>query len=112
MRSADPEFVRGAYLLADNLYPTPYLFVALAAVAVVLGGRGILPSWFAWLSGIVAVFNFLGGISVKASGFFATNDGGAIVIAGLALAVWVLAANWILWRRPPLHEPLLPKSAA
>ena len=108
MRSASPGFLRGAYLLASSLYPTPYLFVALAAAAVVLGGRAVLPTWFAWLSGIVGVLNFLGGISVKSSGFFATNDGGAIVIAGLALAVWVLAASWILWRRPPLQEPRLP----
>ena len=108
--SPDPEFARGAYLLACYLYPTPYLFVALAAAAVVLGGSGILPLWFAWLSGIVGVLNVLGGVSVTASGFFAANDGGAIVFAGLALAVWVIAASWRLWRRRPLPEPLLPAS--
>lgn len=97
--STGPQFVRGAYFLANGLYPTPYLFVALAAAAVVLGARGVLPTWFAWISGIVAVLNVLGGISVKTSSFFATNDGGAIVLAGLALAVWVLAAGWIMWRR-------------
>lgn len=100
VRSIDPGFVRGAYVLADNLYPTPYLFIALAAAAVVLAGREVLPLWFAWLSGLVGALNVLGGISVGTSGFFASNDGGAIVFAGLALAVWVLAAGWILWRRP------------
>ena len=100
VRSVDPEFIRGAYIVATALYPIPYFFVALAAAAVVLGGSGVLPAWFTWLSGVVGVLNVLGGISVRASGFFATNDGGAIVFAGLALAVWVLAASWILWRRP------------
>jgi hypothetical protein len=99
-RTIDPGFIRGTYMFAASLYPTPYFFVALAAATVVLGGRGVLPSWFAWLSVVVGVLNVLGGLAVRTSGFFALNDGGAIVLAGLALAVWVVAAGWILWRRP------------
>jgi hypothetical protein len=110
-RSIDPGFVRGAYFLATGLYPTPYLFVALAAAAVLFGGRRVLPVWFGWLSGVVAVLNVLGGVAVRTSGFFALNDGGAIVFAGLALAVWVLAAGWILWRHPPA-EAIAPASTS
>jgi hypothetical protein len=51
----------------------------------------------------VAVLGALGGVSVTTSGFFASNDGAAIVRAGLALGVRVLAASWILWRRPPVE---------
>jgi hypothetical protein len=100
VHSPAPGFLHGAYVLAISLYPVGYLFVALAMAAVVLGGRGRLPVWFLWLSAIVAVLNVLGGVSVASSGFFASNDGGAIVFAGVGLSVWVLAASWILWRRP------------
>ncbi len=91
-------FVRSAYVLATYLYPTPYLFVALAASAVAIGGKGFLPARVGWLTAIVLVLNVLGGISVGYSGFFASNDGGALVFAGFSLGIWVLVGSWMLWR--------------
>ena len=69
------------------------MFVALAAAAVALGGGGVLPRWFVWVTAAVGVLDLLGDVSVGASGFFAANDGGAIVFAGLALSVWALAVG-------------------
>jgi hypothetical protein len=98
--ATDPGFVRGAYAFASSLNPAPYLFMALAAFGIVLGARDILPRWFVWVCGVVGGLNVLGGVSVGTSGFFASNDGGAIVFAGLAIFVWALCVSWILWRRP------------
>jgi hypothetical protein len=107
-----PGFLRGAYVLTVSLYPTGYLFVALAMAAVALGGGGELPLLFAGLSAVVAVLSVLGGVSVGYSGFFASNDGGAIVFAGIGLSVWVLAASWILWRLPQPAAALKAEPAA
>lgn len=107
VHSTNPSFVSGAYSWAASLNSAPSLFVALAAAAVVIDGRGVLPRWFIWLTAVVGVFNLLGGVAVGASGFFASNDGGAIVFAGLALSVWALAAGWVLWRLP-LMSPSSP----
>jgi hypothetical protein len=100
VHTSNPSFVRGAYSWVVTLNTSPYLFLALASLAIVLGGRGVLPRWFLWVNVLVAVLTLLGGIAVGTSGFFASNDGGAIVFAGLALYVWALTAGWILWRRP------------
>jgi len=112
MHSPAPGFLRGAYVVTVSLYPAGYLFVALGMAAVALGGSGSMPSWFVWLSAVVAVLNVLGGVSVGHSGFFASNDGGAIVFAGAGLSVWVLAASWILWRRPQPAAVLKAEPAA
>ena len=98
--TANPTFVQGAFGWVVSLNTSPYLFFSLASLAIVVGGRDVLPRWFLGLNSVVAVLCFLGGIAVGTSGFFASNDGGAIVFAGLALYVWALTAGWILWRRP------------
>jgi hypothetical protein len=97
---SNPSFVQGAFGWVVSLNVSPYLFLALASLAIMLGGAGVFSRWFLWVNGVVAVLCFLGGISVGTSGFFASNDGGAIVFAGLALYLWALTAGWILWRRP------------
>jgi hypothetical protein len=100
VHTANPSFVQGAYSAVVTLNTSPYLFLALATLAIFLGGRGVFPAWFLWVNAVVSVLTFLGGIAVAASGFFASNDGGAIVFAGLALYLWALTAGWVLWRNP------------
>jgi hypothetical protein len=113
VHSPNPSFVQGAYGWVVTLNTSPYLFLSLATLAIALSGRGVLPRWFLWLNAVVSALTFLGGIAIGTSGFFASNDGGAIVFAGLALYVWALAAGWILWRRPQTEtaEPM-PVAAA
>jgi hypothetical protein len=96
-----------------TLNTSPYLFLALGCLAIALGGHEVLPRWFLAVNAVVAVLTALGGVAVGTSGFFASNDGGAIVFAGLALYVWALTAGWILWRRPQTEaEEAMPVVAA
>ena len=106
--TTNPSFVQGAFGWVVSLNTSPYLFFSLASLAILVSGRDVLPRWFLGVNALVAVLCFLGGIAVGTSGFFASNDGGAIVFAGLALYVWALTAGWILWRRPltELTEPM------
>jgi hypothetical protein len=106
--TVNPSYVRGAYSAVVTLNTAPLLFLALGCLAIVLGGRGVLPGWFLGVNGVVSALTFLGGIAVGTSGFFASNDGGAVVFAGLALYAWALTAGWILWRmpQPETAEPM------
>jgi hypothetical protein len=96
VRSTDPGFIRGGDLVDAYLGGVlPFLFLAAAAAATALAARALFPAWYVWLTGLVAVLEILGGISVKVSGFF-NPLGGAPAISALALAVWVLATSVLL----------------
>ena len=56
-------------------------------------------TWSFGRLGAAAVLLALGGISLRASGFFAPL-GGMMLIAFTGLLVWVLATCVLLWREP------------
>lgn len=95
VRSTDPGFVHGGYLV-DN-YLAIISFLVLAA-ATALASTGLFSAWYQWLAGLVGVLASLGGISVKVSGFFSPM-GGAPSISDVAVLMWVLATT-VLWRTP------------
>ncbi len=99
VHSADPGFVRGGYLIESYLISLIFLLVVAAAAATALTSGGVFPTWYRSLTALVALLAVLGGISVKASGFFSPM-GGATGISGLAAWVWVLATSVLLWRAP------------
>lgn len=100
IRSTDPGFMHGGYLVDEYLGGAlPFLFLAAAAAATALASGGLFSPWYRWLTGLIGVLVILGGISVKASGFFSPT-GGAATIALVALGVWVLATSVVLWRVP------------
>jgi hypothetical protein len=99
VRSADPGFVHGAYLVDDYLGAViPSLLVAAAAAATALAGAGLFAARYRWLTGLVALLSIVGGISVKLSGFFSPKGGGT-ALSFVALLVWALTTSVILWAR-------------
>jgi len=100
VRSTDPGFIHGGYLIESYVTVLLFLFIVAAAGATALTSAGLFPVWYRWLTGLVGVLAILGGISVKASGFFSPM-GGATAISGVAAWVWVLATSVLLLRAPP-----------
>jgi hypothetical protein len=76
-------------------------FVFLAAASWAGARAGVFPAWLAWLGGLAALLQVLGGITLFAkSGFFA--GGGAITfIAPVVSTVWILAVSVLLFRASP-----------
>jgi hypothetical protein len=64
----------------------------------------VLPRWYARASIAAAVIIAIGGLTVKASGFFSPLQG-MTGISFLALLIWVLATSIVFWRLAPETEP-------
>jgi hypothetical protein len=99
--SVDPGFMRGGFMLSNYPGHLGLWFAAGAAVATALVSGRIFPTWYAWLSGVAAVLAALGGISLRATGFFGASGGGMLIITRVVLAIWVLAGSGLLWRALP-----------
>lgn len=78
---------------------TFWALTALAAAAALATRRSkALPEWYGMLTTLGAVIFLLGGLSVKAHGFFSLA-GAMAWIAFIAFAVWVLVSSVLLVKR-------------
>jgi hypothetical protein len=101
--SAGGDLVRAFFDTVTALFAlSGFAFFVFLAAASWAGARaGVFPAWLAWLGGLAALLQVLGGITLFAkSGFFA--GGGAITfIAPVVSTLWILAVSVLLFRASP-----------
>jgi hypothetical protein len=111
--SADPKTVQGLYGLQAFFYGRLFWMAAAFAFATALATRRskALPDWYAWLTLLAGVLFVLGGLALKAHGFFSPS--GAIgFIAFLAFIVWTVVSSVLLVQKTagtaPMASPTMP----
>jgi hypothetical protein len=99
MPNADPAIAQALYQL-DQFAGVPLYWLILASIVCVAlaGHRGVFPRWTVWLNTVFAVLVVLGGIAVKASGFFEAGTGHAANLAFAAALVFLLEVGILLSR--------------
>jgi hypothetical protein len=90
---------KGVYDVDGFVTAKSFWFATAAILAAGWGSRRLLGEWYGWLSLAAAILLAIGGLSLRAKGFFAPF-GGMSGISFLALLVWVLATCVVLWREP------------
>jgi hypothetical protein len=107
----EPTTVRAAWAATQMVLTFLFFPTALwtGTVGYVAYRTGILPRWFAWLSGAAAVLEVIGGLTI----FGGTGTNGPIgllpiILGALPVFVWVAALSGVLVMRPalPVQRPL------
>lgn len=101
--STEPTAVRAAWAASQMLFTFVYLPAAavFGVAAYAVFRAGILPRWFAWLSGACAVLDLIAGLTI----FGGTGNNGPIGLLPLILGfvpvfVWFVAVSVVLVRSP------------
>ena len=95
----DTSLAKSTYIVGGFVAAKSFWFVTAAILVAGWGSRRVLAQWYVWLSLAAAILVAIGGLSLRANGFFAPL-GGMSGISFLALLVWVLATCVVLWREP------------
>jgi hypothetical protein len=98
-RIGNPSLAKSVYSVDGFVTAKSFWFATAAIVAAGWGSRRVLAQWYGWLSLAAAILVAIGGLSLRAKGFFAPL-GGMSGISFLALLVWVVATCVVLWREP------------
>jgi hypothetical protein len=109
---SDPNAIRVLFQISSVAYSR--LFWAGIAVAVPLAmaaAAGHLKPWVRWVAWAQAVLFLLGGMSLKASGFFSPTDGMAL-IAYLAFFLGTAAIAFAMWQGETATAPVAATSPA
>lgn len=109
---SDPNAIRVLFQLSSITYSR--LFWAAIAVAVpvaLAAAAGHLRPWVRWVAWAQAVLCLLGGMSLKAGGFFSPTDGMAL-IGYLAYFIGTAAIAFALWQSEAATAPVAATSPA